>query len=103
MLPPTRRCRSFLFRRKGAKLTTGDRAADNAPRPSNGVTAADRTGLLIIRAWVEQGSSEPLRAQIRVSADVSVGFDRTLTLLRSQDVCAAVQMWLDGILREAER
>lgn len=64
---------------------------------------SDRTGLLIIRAWVEEGSSEPLRAQIRLSTDVSTGFEREMTLARSEEVCATVQAWLADISGRAER
>lgn len=64
--------------------------------------ASDRTGLLIIRAWIEEGSSEPLRAQIRLTGDVSIGFERELTLARTEEVCAAVREWLADILRDAE-
>ena len=55
---------------------------------------SDQTGLLIIRAWLEEGSSEPLRAQVRLTCDVSGGFERTLTLARPEAVCEAVQEWL---------
>lgn len=58
----------------------------------------EHTGLMIIRAWVEQGSSERLRAHIRLTTDVSTGFERTLTVARSDDVCAAVQEWLTDLL-----
>ncbi len=40
----------------------------------------DHTGLLIIRAWVEQGSPKPLRAQIRLTTDVAAGFGSEMTL-----------------------
>ena len=66
-------------------------------RLGTGTTPSDHTGLLIIRAWTEQGSSEPLRAQVRLSTDVSVGIERTLTLVRDDDVCAAVREWLAGM------
>jgi len=62
----------------------------------------DRTGLLIIRAWTEQGSSQPLRAQIRLSSDVSAGIERTLTLARADAVCAMVQEWLADIESDVE-
>ncbi len=64
--------------------------------------ATDRTGLLIIRVWIEEGSSEPLRAQIRLSNDVSAGIERTLTLARAEAVCATVQEWLAGFLSDAD-
>ena len=62
---------------------------------------SDRTGVLIIRAWIEQGSSEPLRAEVRVTSDGPEGIDRTLILARPEQVIATVQEWLDDILREA--
>lgn len=60
--------------------------------------ANDRTSLLIIRAWMEEGSPEPLRAQIRLTSDVSSGFERTLTLAQADAVCATVQEWLAEVL-----
>ncbi len=69
------------------------------PQAGDGIVARDPTGLLIIRAWIEPGSSEPLRAHIRVSADVSAGIERTVTLSRPADVGAIVQEWLDDVMR----
>jgi hypothetical protein len=63
--------------------------------------ASDRTGLFIIRAWIEEGSREPLRAQIRISDDVADGFRRTVTLSRPEAVCAEVRDWLAHIVGEA--
>ena len=56
-----------------------------------------RTGLLIIRAWMEQGSSQPLRAHIRLTSDVSAGIERTVTVARADEVGATVQDWLADI------
>jgi hypothetical protein len=53
-----------------------------------------RTGLFIIRAWVEPGSSSPLRVQIRLSTDVSSGFERSVTIAQTDTVVEAVQAWL---------
>ena len=77
---------------------THDRQAGTDATPPT-----ERTGLLIIRAWTEQGSSEPLRVQVRLSTDVSAGFERTLKLARAEAVCAAVEEWLADILRGTER
>jgi hypothetical protein len=60
--------------------------------------AGERTALLIIRAWIEEGSPEPLRAHIRISDDVSEGFQRTLTLSRPEAVFAEVERWLADVL-----
>jgi hypothetical protein len=58
---------------------------------------SDRTALLIIRAWVEDESPEALRAQLRLTTDVSTGFQRTLTLARPESITAAVDAWLREI------
>jgi hypothetical protein len=57
----------------------------------------DRTALLIIRAWVEEGSLEPLRANIRLTTDIAAGFQRTVTLARPEDIENAVSAWLREI------
>lgn len=62
----------------------------------------DRAGLLIIRAWIEAGSVRSLRAQIRLTTDVSADFERTLTLSAADEVCATVQEWLADISGEGE-
>jgi hypothetical protein len=56
---------------------------------------------MIIRAWAEEGSSEPLRAHVRVVTDVSTGEERTMTLTRVEAVCATVQEWLADIVSGA--
>jgi hypothetical protein len=57
-----------------------------------------RTGLLIIRAWVEEGSTEPLRAQVRVTNDISTGIERSVALGQSDTVMELVDEWLQTIL-----
>jgi len=63
----------------------------------------DHTGLLIIRAWVEQGSSKPLRAQIRLTNDVVAGFTSEMTLADVNAVAAAVEAWLHDVLAASIR
>jgi phosphosulfolactate phosphohydrolase-like enzyme len=58
----------------------------------------DRTGLLIIRTWIEEGAAEPLRAEVRIVNDVSTGSERTLTMARAEEVVATVQRWLSDFL-----
>ncbi|MBJ7601405.1 MAG: hypothetical protein DLM67_01555 [Candidatus Nephthysia bennettiae] len=60
--------------------------------------ATGNTGLLIIRAYSEAGSSSPLRAQIRLTRDVSAGIELTLNLADTEGVVQAVRTWLDGVL-----
>jgi len=59
---------------------------------------ASRTGLLIIRAWVEPGSSKPLRAQVRLTTDVATGFTGEMTIADVAGVSAAVELWLEDVL-----
>ena len=61
-----------------------------------------RTGLLIIRAWVEEGSLEPLRAQVRVTGDISSGIERTVALAHSDTVMELVDDWLQEIVGAAD-
>ena len=56
------------------------------------------TGLLIIRAWIEAGSAKPLRAQIRLTADVSAGMTKELTLADAASVTGEVEAWLKDIM-----
>lgn len=58
----------------------------------------ERTGLLIIRAWVENHSSRPLRAHIRLTTNVATGFEREVTLTEFSDVCAEVETWLQDVM-----
>jgi hypothetical protein len=60
-----------------------------------------RTGLLIIRAWVEAGSAQPLRAQVRVTGDISTGIERTIALAHSDSVMELVDDWLQEIVDAA--
>jgi hypothetical protein len=56
------------------------------------------TGLMIIRTWLEPGSIKPLRVQIRLTTDISMGFEREVTLADIPAVSAAVETWLLEIL-----
>lgn len=62
----------------------------------------DRTGLMIIRAWIEPGSSKPLRARVRLTRDVGAGFEEEMTLTDVPAVSAAVEFWLQDVLLTGE-
>jgi hypothetical protein len=64
--------------------------------------ASDTTGVLIIRAWIERGSSQPLRARVRMTRDVAGGVEQTQTFSQAEDVCAAVRTWLSDIEGDGE-
>ena len=57
----------------------------------------DPTGLLIIRAWVEPGSTAPLRARIQITDDISGGI-QTLVLAQPNEVERLVSQWLRDLL-----
>ena len=59
------------------------------------------TALLVIRVWIEEGSPAPLRAEVRLTADVSAGFERTLTLTGDDAVVDTVQDWLTTVSSDA--
>jgi hypothetical protein len=60
--------------------------------------AFNPTGLLIIRAWIEPASSKPLRAQIRLTTNVSDGITSEMTLVEISSVSAQVEAWLHDVL-----
>ena len=62
--------------------------------------ALDSSGLMIIRAWLEHGSSKPLRAHIRLTTDVAGGFATEVTLADIEAVAAAVETWLRDVLAD---
>ena len=56
------------------------------------------TALLAIRVWCEEGSRHPLRAEIRLTHDVAVGFRSTMRFIQADDVVEAVRDFLDTVL-----
>jgi hypothetical protein len=53
--------------------------------------------LLTIRAWCEEGSSDPLRAEIRMTSDVSSGFQTVEVVAQRERVMDSVKAFLDGV------
>jgi hypothetical protein len=62
-----------------------------------------RTGLLIIRTWAEPGSSPPLRVQIRLTTNVSLGVERSETTSESDTVVEGVRAWLQEMAATTAR
>ncbi|MBW3665095.1 MAG: hypothetical protein KY469_18525 [Actinobacteria bacterium] len=54
-----------------------------------------QTGLMVLRVWTEEGSTEPLRVDVRQTYDLSRGFRRPLTLTDIDLVLAAVRTFLE--------
>jgi hypothetical protein len=55
-----------------------------------------QTGLMVLRVWTEEGSTEPLRVDVRQTFNLSRGFRRTLTLTDIDLVLAAVRTFLEA-------
>jgi len=62
----------------------------------------DRTGLMIIRAWVEPGSLRPLRARIRLTTNVGTGFESEMMLSDLPAITTAVELWIQDVLLDAD-
>ena len=62
-----------------------------------------RTSLLLIRAWIEKASSQPLRAHIRATTDVSNGFESELTVADVDSTTAVVKNWLRDVVAAGQR
>lgn len=63
---------------------------------------SNSTGLFIIRAWLEEGSSKPLRVQMRRTKDVAAGIEDEMVVTDAEGVQAAVENWLLDILTANE-
>jgi hypothetical protein len=59
-------------------------------------------GLLIIRAWMQEGSERPLRVEVRLTGDVGRGFEREMAFSEPQAVEAIVRAWLAEVLAGGE-
>jgi hypothetical protein len=72
-------------------------------RPPQDRTTPERTGILVVRVWLEQGAPGRLRARLTQTADLG---DPSTTLATAADVpgvCAAVEAWLRQFLDSPDR
>jgi hypothetical protein len=72
--------------------------SDKMDEPDLG--SGDRTGLLVMRAWVEEGSAEPLRVHVRLTTDVSKGYQRTMNFCDVKAASATVEAWLTDMMAD---
>lgn len=54
-------------------------------------------GLLIVRASVEEGSGEQFRAQVRLTTDTALGFEREELLADAAAIQMIVGQWLEEL------
>ncbi len=82
-----------LVRAGGDSVVTPDRHALRMKTQS-----PDRTGLLIVRLWIEGNTREGFRARITQTLD-SAGVERNIaTAGTPQAVCEVVQTWIDNFV-----
>ncbi|HEX9697513.1 MAG TPA: hypothetical protein VGB64_14500 [Actinomycetota bacterium] len=61
-------------------------------------TSPDRTGVLIVRLWIEANHEQGLRARITQTLDSTAG-DQSVSAVASADaICAAVQQWVEDFV-----
>lgn len=60
--------------------------------------APRRTGVLTLRAWLEEDPDNPLRVLMRHTQDVSGGVETVLSFANTSQVLAAVERWLADVL-----
>jgi len=58
-------------------------------------------GLLVVRAWVEPGSADPLRATIRLTTDTAAGFTKEVSVSEVPAVTEVVLAWLEEIVGDS--
>lgn len=56
--------------------------------------------MLVVHAWLEQGSAKPLRATIRHTADASAGFTNRTTVTDVDAAVALVRRWLEEVVAD---
>jgi hypothetical protein len=62
------------------------------------VKVTERSGVLVVRAWVEQGTVPSLRARITQSHDLSTTEQIVTTTADVEDILSTVRAWLDALL-----
>ena len=63
--------------------------------------APERTGVLVIRVWVESGAG-PIRARITGRVDVLEGLETTVTVAGAQAAIDVVGEWFEAFARRSD-
>jgi len=63
----------------------------------------DRTGLLIVRLWIEQNTREGLRARITQTLDSAGAEQKVAAAGNPEDIYAAVRTWVEAFVRRSGR
>jgi hypothetical protein len=66
-------------------------------------TQSDRTGILIVRLWIEGDARQGFRARVMHTLD-STGSERAMsTSADPEDVCAVVRTWVEAFVDQGSR
>lgn len=60
--------------------------------------SSDRTGVLIVRLWIETNGTDGFRARITRTLDAAGTDQTTATAATPHDVCAVVRTWVDAFV-----
>jgi hypothetical protein len=72
-------------------------------RPPHAPAVPERTGILVIRVWVEQDDAGRLRARLTQAADLGETATTLAVATGVPDICDAVEAWLRQFLDCPER
>jgi hypothetical protein len=72
-------------------------------RPPLDSNAPERTGILVVRVWLEQDAPGRLRARLTQAADLGEAPTTLATAADVAGVCAAVEAWLRQFLDSPRR
>ena len=72
-------------------------------RPSHAPAVPERTGILVIRVWVEQDDAGRLRARLTQAADLGEPATPLAVATGVPGICDAVEAWLRRFLESPER
>ena len=66
-----------------------------------GLRTAERTGVLVVRAWFEAGAGGGLRARITGNIDIAERAETVTVASSPEGIAAAVLEWVDAFVASA--
>jgi hypothetical protein len=64
------------------------------------VPRRDRSGMLIVRLWIESSALEGLRARITQTLDSAGPEQAVATVATAEEICEVVKAWVDAFVNE---
>lgn len=61
--------------------------------------SSDRTGVLIVRLWMEANHQHGLRARITQTLNSTAGEESVALAATADDICAVVKRWVEDFAR----